>query len=129
MRRTTFAIIVYLIIVLAVIGIVSQLMTSPGSFLKSILITIGIATILFGILYYVFIRRKTSHSNEMKKYKQAVKQSNAKYKESKHASLKREQTRKSPVKQSSNSKKKARRRSHLRVIDGYKDKEKDRANF
>src|SRR5699024_4696283 len=126
---TPFAIVVYLIVVLAIVGVVTQLVTSPGSFLKNIFITLGIAVALFGVFYFFFIRKKMAHSNEMKKYKQAVKQSNAKYKENKHVSIKKDRTPKKPIKQLSGSKKKARRRAHLRVIDGYKDKDKDRANF
>jgi len=129
MKRTKFTVIVYFIIVLAVIGVISQLFTSPGSFFKSILVTLGMAVILFGILYFFFLRKSSSNSNEMKKYKQAVKQSNAKYKEHKQVFLQKTKDGKRPVKQPSQPKKKARRRSHLRVIDGYKDKDKDRASY
>lgn len=126
MGRSKFTIVVYFVIVLAIIGVVSQLFTSPGSFLKGILITLGMAVILFGVLYYFLSRKNGSNSKELKKYKQAVKQSNAKYKENKHIFTQKTEGNKTSTKQPSHPKKKSRKRAHLRVIDGYKDKDKDK---
>ncbi|HLR01811.1 MAG TPA: SA1362 family protein [Virgibacillus sp.] len=125
MKRSKFTMVVYFVIALAVIGVISQLMTSPGSFFRHILITLGMAVVLFGVFYYFFIKRKHTQSDEMKKYKQAVKQSNAKYKEQKGASVQKTETYRKPESQPSVSKRKVKKRSHLRVIDGYKDKNKD----
>lgn len=127
--RNKFNIIVYSVIILAVIGVISQLFTNPASFIKGIFITLGVAAVLIGALYYFFTRKKGSNSTEMKKYKQAVKHSNAKYKENKQMMQKHKpKNNQKSTKQPTQPKKKARKRSHLRVIDGYKDKDKDRAS-
>src|SRR5699024_2706387 len=125
MKRSKFTMVVYFVIALAVIGVISQLMTSPGSFFRHILITLGMAVVLFGVFYYFFIIRKHTQSDEMKKYKQAVKQSNAKYKEQKVESMQKTETYSKPESKPSVSNKKIKKRSHLIVIDGYKDKNKD----
>lgn len=129
MKRSKFTLVVYFIIFLAIIGVFSQLVTNPGTFFKNILTTIGIAVVLFGVLYYFFAKKKKGSSHEMKKYKQAVKQSNAKYKKDSDTFSQKTESGKKTWQQSSQPKRKARKRSHLRVIDGYKDKGKNRANY
>lgn len=128
MGRNKFSIIIYMIIALAVIGIVSQLFNDPIIFLKDIFMIIGVGVVLFSIVYFILFRNRShSSSSEMKKYKQAVKQSQQKYKP-KHV----QQSTKNQQKKSPYSKRKASRRaSHLRVIDGNgdKSKQKDRATF
>lgn len=78
--------------------------------------TVVIAFVLFKIMSAVLERRQTGgNSDEMKKYRQAVKQSKAKY----------QQTAPSKIKQSTaKQKRKKRRRNapHLRVIEGKKNK-------
>ncbi|API90517.1 hypothetical protein J32TS6_02190 [Virgibacillus pantothenticus] len=125
MKRKSISIPVYMIIGLAVIGLTTQLFTNTVSFINSMLISIGVGVVLFTIIYFLFIRKKNS-SNEMKKYKQAVKQSKAKYHHQKpvhKATAAKEQP--------SNAlrKKRNKRAAHLRVIDGNKHKRKDRASF
>lgn len=120
MVRNKFSWLIYLIIGLAAIGLISQLFTDPANFIMGIFITIGIGIALFAVLYFVFLRKRAP-SSEMKKYKQAVRQSKSKYNSSpKHTQ----------VKQSPKMRKKATKRaSHLRVIDGNKHKRKNRASF
>lgn len=112
---------IYLIIGLAALGLVSQLFTNTAQFFKSILYVIGFSVVLFFIVRTIFFRNR-ARSNEMRKYKQAVKQSQLKYKHRSQptSTFKRTQEGKRPVK---------RRASHLRVIDGHKSKRKNRATF
>jgi len=120
------SLLVYAIIGLAIIGVVTQLFSNTASFLTSILTMLGFGVAVFAVIYFVFLRKRTT-SNESKKYKQAVKQSKAKYSSSKQqtkpaASAKR-------PKPFSIKKKASKRTSHLRVIDGNKSKRKNRASF
>lgn len=124
MGRSKFSIFVYLIIGFAVIGLFSQLLRNTVDFLTNILLMIGIGVALFALLYYFVLRRRSpSNSDDMKKYKQAVKQSKTKYKQPSYSTT-------SSSKSSSVPKKKRNKRaSHLRVIEGSKPKGKDRASF
>lgn len=125
MARKIFPALIFSIIGLAVIGLVSQLFTNTVSFFTNIFVMLGIGIVLFAVFYVVFIRKRAP-SNDMKKYKNAVKQSKAKYKEtssSNHTAI-------SNKKHSATQKKKwSKRAPHLRVIDGNKSKGKDRATF
>lgn len=128
MRRSKSSIIVYAIIGLALLGIISQLFTNPMSFLKEIFMIIGVGVVLFSVVYLMFFRnRRGTNSNEMKKYKQAVKQSQQKYK-----TTNPQQTTASKQNTHTQSKKRNHQRTaHLRVIDGNRDKSKrkNRATF
>ncbi|OZU89992.1 hypothetical protein CIL03_02325 [Virgibacillus indicus] len=124
MNRKKISLFVYVIIGLALVGLISQLFTNTANFLTNILIMLGVAAAVFAVIYFVFLR-KPAASNDMNKYKKAVKQSKAKYKNQ------------NPGKQEANSKKqkpglprkRSKRASHLRVIDGNKNKRKDRASL
>src|SRR5699024_3188014 len=109
---------IYIIIGLAVIVVVAQLLTNTANYLISVLIMVGIGVAIFAVLYFIVLRQRPS--SEIKKYKQAVKQSKLKYKDS------NEGTNQSPKKLNAlNKRKKTRRRaSHLRVIEGNKAKSK-----
>ncbi|MBP1969724.1 anaerobic C4-dicarboxylate transporter [Virgibacillus natechei] len=124
MARSKLSVLIYILIGLAVVGVVSQLFTNTINFLTNIIIMIAIGVAIFAAFYFIFFRKRNpSNSNEMKKYKKAVKHSKAKYKDNKTAI-----TNKKP--QSIQSKKKLNKRAtHLRVIDGNKHKKKDRATF
>ncbi|MHA6250995.1 SA1362 family protein [Oceanobacillus sp. CAU 1775] len=125
MKRSKTAILIYILIGFAFIGLISQLFGNTVNFLVGILVMLFFAALLFGLLYFVMNRRNgTGNSDEMKKYKKAVKQSNMKYQQS------------APIKKTvTNQKKKTkpafrkerRRPTHLRVIEGNKDKAKDQA--
>ncbi|MFC0299317.1 SA1362 family protein [Virgibacillus soli] len=115
----------YVVIVLAIIGLGISLFTNTLKFLTSIFLSIVFAAILFGILYFVFTRNRTgSASNqEMKKYRQAVKQSKKRYQSNEKAS----HTRTQHPQAVSTQKKLRKRPSHLSVIEGNKSKRKNRA--
>ncbi|MFC3039041.1 SA1362 family protein [Virgibacillus xinjiangensis] len=121
MGQSKLSILVYALIGLAAVGIVSQLLTNTASFFTNILIMLGVGAALFGI-FYLFIQKRRAPSNDMKKYKKAVKQSKAKYKS--HPS--NMQAKAAKKHQPASIKKKTSRRagSHLRVIDGNKSKKK-----
>lgn len=116
--------VIYLIIGLAVIGIAAQLLTNTMGFLKSLFIMIGIGVVIFGVLYFILSKNRTS-DDEMKKYKQAAKQSKLKYdrgpsKTGSPASKKQMTTK---------SKRRLKKRpTHLRVIEGNKSKKKRASN-
>ncbi len=126
MGRNKLSVFVYILIGLAVIGIASQLITNTAGFLSSLFYMILFGAAIFAAVYFIFLRKRKP-SNDMKKYKQAVKQSKAKYKQQSHsgnthgkpAAKKHIQ----PLK-----KKPARRATHLRVIEGNKSKRKKRAS-
>lgn len=116
MVRNKFSIIVYAIIGLAIIGVISQLFSNPTALLRNILIMIGMSVVVFAVFYFVFMKKRSNMKNdEMKKYKQAVKQSQRKYKNSNGNRIINDQTRKQAFQIKRKNK---RRTSHLRVIDG-----------
>jgi len=83
---------------------------------------VGVGVAIFAVLYFLVLRQRPS--SEMKKYKQAVKQSKIKYKDSPQNA-----GRTSKKTNSSNTRRKQRRRaSHLRVIEGNKGSKKKRAS-
>lgn len=122
MGRSKMAMFVYIVAGLAMIGIVSQLFTAPVSFLTNIFVMIGIGLAIFALFYFAFLRKKTA-SNDMRKYKKAVRQSKAKYNDSRSAKTGTKNANKQkspqPVK-----KKTTKRAAHLRVIDGNKSKKR-----
>lgn len=120
------SLLVYTIIGLAIIGVITQLFGNTASFLTNILTMLGIGVAVFALIYFLVLR-KPNTTNDAKKYKQAVKQSKAKYNQQENkpnTSSKPSQS--APVKKKPN-----KRASHLRVIDGngHKSKRKNRASF
>lgn len=105
----------YFIIGFAVIGLASLLIKNPSSFLITIFTTIIMAFIIFMIVNAFLGRRMGGGgaNDEMKKYRQAVKQSKQKYKPNDRSPQK---TKNMPGKL----RRKRRRPSHLRVIEGKK---------
>ncbi|GLO66552.1 MULTISPECIES: SA1362 family protein [Oceanobacillus] len=120
MRNKSMTILVYIIIGLAAVGLFSQLFGNTISFLSRILVTIVIGAAIFGLLYYFFVRRNSpTNTEDRKKYKQAVKQSKTKYNSTS-----------SPIpKKATHKKKRTKKASHLRVIEGSKSKKKNRASY
>ncbi|MRH43152.1 hypothetical protein GH741_10720 [Aquibacillus halophilus] len=118
---------IYLLIGLAVLGFGTQLFNNTASLLINLLLMVAIGAVIFGIIYYFVLRKRTS--NDIKKYKRAVKQSKMKYKKEQPG----KQTVTQAVKKNSaliNKRKDSKNRpSHLRVIDGNKQKRKNRASF
>ncbi|SHN12247.1 SA1362 family protein [Gracilibacillus kekensis] len=129
MKQNIMSLLVYLLIGLAVIGVITALFTNTISFITSLLISVLIGAAIFGLIYFFVIRKRTP--NDIRKYRKAVKQSKQKYKYNK---LKKEQPR--PIKQNithkkiirplKNSRKDA---PQLRVIEGNKQKKKNRASL
>lgn len=129
MGRNKGSFILYFIVGLAVIGLVTSLIRNPGGFLMSIFVMIGIAFVIFMIMRAILNRRSGGTNDEMKKYKQAVKQSKMKYKQEK-PDVKKQVSASSTKRRSASgtkSKRKRRQGPHLTVIEGKKgtDKNKD----
>jgi hypothetical protein len=112
---------------LALIGVVSKLITSPSAFLNSILNIIVFTAVIF--ILYLGITKFLS-SRESNKYSSAVKASRKKYKDNNNsllAKLKNKATKsnesgKRPSIGTVNKKK--RDTSHLKLIEGKKNKKK-----
>jgi len=113
LARNKFPIVLYIVVALAGFGFVISLMRNPGGFMFSILISIAIAFLIFKVLSAVLRRRQGETSDEMKKYREAVKQSNKRFEKPDTKSAAKRQ----PV-----NKRKRRRKKvpHLRVIEGKK---------
>ncbi|MFC4022816.1 SA1362 family protein [Oceanobacillus longus] len=127
MGRSKFSIVIYLIIGLAVVGLFSQLLGNTVNFLTNILLMVVVGAAIFGLLYFFVLRKRgPSNTDDMKKYKQAVKQSKSKYKQPKKPSNVATASTKAVIPPK---KKRSKRASHLRVIEGNKPKGKDRASF
>lgn len=112
MQRKKMPIIFYVIIALAVIG----LMTNPTHLVRNIFMMLGVGVVIFALFYFIFRKPRPTENDEMKKYKQALKQSKRKYQTTQR-------------KQARPTKSKAKRASHLRVIEGNKSKRKNRATY
>lgn len=124
MGRNKFSYVIYAIIALAIIGVVSQIFNNPVALFRSILIMIGISVVILAVFYFIFIRKRSSVNNdEMKKYKQAVKQSKRKYKRHPDNLLVNSRGNKQ---QTLLKKKNKRRMSHLRVIEGTGGKQNEK---
>ncbi len=81
MKRNIMSLLVYLLIGLAVIGFITALFTNTVGFLTSIVLSLLIGAAIFGLVYFFILRKRTS--NELRKYRKAVKQSKQKYKDHK----------------------------------------------
>lgn len=126
MFRHKLSLLIYVLIGLAVFGFATQLFTNTATLLTNLLIMVAIGVALYAVVYYFFLRKRTS--NDMKKYKKAVKQSKLrnKYPQSKNA------VSQAPKKQTAFLNKKRSKKSratHLRVIEGNKQKRKNRASY
>ncbi len=118
----------YVLIALAIFGLVTIIITKPGELLTRLLMTAGIVAIFFVVFY--IIRNKSGASGFSSKYKKAVKQSKKKYGSNVHHTSQYARAARSPHKKKPDVRKKTRRNaSHLRVIEGKKDKKKDRALY
>ena len=130
-RSFMFAIFV-LIIGLAIFGLVSSAITNP----KGMLQDIGIMLLVVGIFYllYKMFTNSSGSANSQNSYKRAAKQSNRKYGKQNVAPLsnsflKRNASDDKGKKGNPTSLKRKRKQSHLTVIEGKKNKKKDRASF
>lgn len=115
MSRKSMPVIFYIIVALAVIGLLANVFTNPAGLFSNIFMILGVGVAIFAVVYFLFLRPQRTKNDGMKKYKLALKQSNQKYK--------------TPQKQQVRpTKNKHKRVSHLRVIEGNKSKRKNRAN-
>lgn len=126
MTRGKASIFFYSIIGLAIIGILTKLLTNPLAIFKSLLTIVGIAVVLLAVLYFILRNINKGTNSESKKYKQAVKQSKMKYEQHDHNHKISNKKQKMNYHQKRKTKK---RPSHLKLIDGKKTKDNDRANF
>ncbi|MGP4042331.1 SA1362 family protein [Gracilibacillus sp. D59] len=129
MNRNIGSIVVYALIGLAVFGFISFLITDTLGLLQYLFISLLIGAAIFGLVYFFFLRRRTP--NELRKYRKAVKQSKQKYKyQQKHNRMQP-----NPIKHNVSAKKTTRplktrkNHTHLRVIEGNKQKKKNRASL
>lgn len=122
MRQRLFPTIFYLIIGLAIFGFLYRLIKEPGQLFMSLLFVIGLLVVFYAI-YHFFLSGR-SGSKDMKRYKQAVKQSKRKYKPS-SSTVQKTTSLKGGL--SKPNKRKARTNTHLTVIEGAKNKKKNRA--
>jgi len=128
-NRNKFPIFLFIIVGLSLLGVGYRLLTDPKGFLVTILGILGFAALIFAVVYVVFFRNRgsVSNSDEMKKYKAAVKQSKQKYQQPKTnkmmKSSNKKQSKTVPLKRKSQRK----RVNHLRVIEGNKTDKKKRA--
>lgn len=125
MSRNKLSLFIYVIIGLAVLGFASQLITDTASLVRGLLTMAVVGAIMYGIVYYFFLRNRTS--NELKKYKKAAKQSKAKHK--KDGKKAYAQATKKSSNQLIKRKSLKPKATHLRVIEGNKQKRKNRASF
>lgn len=115
-RRTP--VLLYIIIALAGIGLFSWIIKEPGHLIKYLLITASVGAVIFFIARAIIRRRSGgANHNEMRKYRQAVKQSQRKYKQ-----IKPNTNQMRPQKQM---KRKRKKPSHLTVIKGNKSAKKN----
>ncbi|KEK26133.1 SA1362 family protein [Bacillus gaemokensis] len=121
-----------LIIGLAIFGLISSVITDPYGMLKNI----GIMLLVVGIFYllYKMFTNSSGSANSQNSYKRAAKQSNRKYGKQNVAPLsnsllKRNTSDDKGKKGNPSLLKRKKKQSHLTVIEGKKNKKKDRASF
>lgn len=120
---------IYILFTLAIVGLVSALIRNPSNFLLSILIAVAIGAILYFVLTTFINRGASGSSNEMRKYRQAVKQSKLKYNPKDPSIQRMKRTTSSTTRP--RPRKRKRYAPHLTVIDGKKStskKNSDRAS-
>ncbi|WP_163537755.1 SA1362 family protein [Gracilibacillus sp. YIM 98692] len=113
---------IYILIGLAVVGFVGNLLTDTLGLLMNLFITACIGAVIFGLFYFFLMRPRST--NELKKYRKAVKQSKQKYKHLSHKQNGKQTFKPNMYKKSSALKSSRRNVPHLRVIEGNKEKEK-----
>ncbi len=124
MGRSNVSLVIYLIIGLAVLGLITTLMDRPLNFITTIFLAIGVAFVIYWILTAIVNRGRFGANEEMRKYRRAAKQSNLKYNKQKVTKL-NQTPRPSPLK----TKRRRRNVPHLTVIEGKKGtNNKDRAS-
>ncbi|SER16356.1 hypothetical protein SAMN04487944_101460 [Gracilibacillus ureilyticus] len=129
MSRNFMTWLVYGLIGLAVIGFTASLFTDTIGLLKNLFIAVLTGALIFALVYFLFMRKRTT--NELKKYRKAVKQSKQKYKTNQHITPISKTTKATKPIQKIKTKHKERKDiPHLRVIEGNNNKKrKNRASL
>ncbi|WP_186575815.1 SA1362 family protein [Aquibacillus kalidii] len=127
MFRHKLSLFIYLLIGLAIFGFATQLITNTASLIINLLVMVAIGAVIYGALYYFVLRKR--NTNELKKYRKAVKQSKMKYKKDSVGQKSFSKMTKQPSPLKNNRKPTRERATHLRVIEGNKHKRKNRASF
>ncbi|WP_051255248.1 SA1362 family protein [Pontibacillus marinus] len=121
---------IYAIVGLGIIGFGYKLFTDTSSLFTELLIGALVAVLIVGAVYFFLSRRNGGNSDEMKRYRQAVRQSKKKYgqtQSSKFSSKMKPSTIKSKV--TTKQKQMKKDTPQLRVIEGNKSKKKNRASL
>ncbi|UOQ47471.1 hypothetical protein MUN88_15575 [Gracilibacillus caseinilyticus] len=125
MNRKIGSSLVYVLIGLAVVGFATALINDTVGLLSSLLISLLIGAAIFGLVYFFLMRKRST--DELKKYRKAVKQSKQRYKtqqsnfKTKSSALKPNFSTKKAIRPLKSSNRSA---THLRVIEGNKQKNK-----
>jgi len=114
----------FIIVGLALLGFGFQLLVEPGKLFTQLL-TWGIIIAIIFLVFRAVMRRRTN--NEYSAYVRAAKKSKRKYNQQSITSVNRIQKGKKPT--STISHRKKRDSTHLTVIEGKKNKKKNRALF
>src|SRR5699024_11006800 len=77
--RKSRSLLLYFFIGLVVVGLGAQLIRNPGQLITSLLLLLGITSIMFFVLRAVLKRRQGNENPESKKYRDTVKQCQKKY--------------------------------------------------
>ncbi|MDL4841576.1 SA1362 family protein [Aquibacillus rhizosphaerae] len=127
MIRHKLSLLIYVLIGLAIFGFAFNLLTNTTSLLMNLFIMVAVGALIYGAVYYFFLRKRSS--NDLKKYKKAVKQSKMKYKSDRTGNKTHTQAVKKQKPLLNKRKQSNARATHLRVIEGNKQKRKNRASF
>lgn len=124
MTNKKFPVMFFAFIGIAFLGLGYQLLYNPAGFLFKLFISLGITLAMFFVVYKIFFQRR-NESSEMKKYREALKQSKRKYGSDRET----KKTVTNIKSQRKNRRKSQRRRhKHLTVIEGAKSTKNSRAS-
>ena len=112
--------IAYGIAILAVIGLVGQLIINPGGFLRNMLMMIGVAVIVGFLLYFLLVRRTSNVSSGYKKALKHTKQLYGKSGAKVKPNMKAKTGGQSKLQRMPRIKKRSGNQPELRVIEGNK---------
>lgn len=114
MNRNRLTPVIYIIILLALLSLVSPILTNPSLFIRNTLVFSSICGLVVGLIYFLFYRRRPEH-NELKKYRKAAKKSKKRQAFNHNTFAKTKQK-----KRNQHSRRNSINVPHLRVIDGKK---------
>lgn len=115
LRHRRFPGFIYVLIGLAMFGLINQLLTNTANFFTNIVITVGIATSLYLVFRFVFMRQRVN--DDLKKYRKAAKQSKKRFKSNGKSNYSQIKKKNKPVRKKRLTDKSV---PHLRLIEGKK---------